>query len=64
MLGLVLHCVNEVMNLSWYLCGAVEMSLLGGGGGRKRMVFKTLCFSVAAISFFLKTKNLKMGQKQ
>lgn len=40
------------------------MSLLGRGGRGEGMVFKTLFFSVAAISFFLKTNNLKIGQKQ
>lgn len=47
------------MNLGSYFCGAVEMSLRGGGGKGEEMVFKNLCFSVAGISFFLKTKNLK-----
>ena len=61
MLGLALHCMNEIMNLSWYFCGAVEMSLLGGKGRDEGMVFKTLCFSVAAISFFIKPKNFKQS---
>lgn len=38
---------------------------LGGGGGKgKEIVLEKLCFSVAGISFFLKTKNFKTGQKQ
>lgn len=40
------------------------MSLCGGGGKGKEMVLQKLHLSVAGMSFFLKTKNLKAGQKQ
>lgn len=52
------------MDLSWYFCGAVEMSLWGGGGKGKEVVLEKLHFPVAGMSFFLKTKNLKTGQNQ
>lgn len=55
MLGLVLHCVNEVMNLSWYLCGAVEMSLLGGGGGSE-WFSKHCAFQLLPFPFSLKRR--------
>ena len=62
MLVLVLHCVNEIIKVGTFV-ELLKRAFLGGGGSREGMVFKT-CFSVAAISFFLKKKNLKTAQKQ
>lgn len=49
MLGLALHWMNEIMDLSSYFCGAVEISLLGGKG---KEWFSRHAFSVVTVTFF------------